>query len=332
MKRTHPFPLLVLLAGMAMHVGCQKERPETAEQTSAAETTPEPRTGPPVLEELQAMTFRGIQGLEPVTLQDGRWKGPPIVEGAASRPEVLLLGDLLLTGDVDADGADETVVLLNLSTGGTGQLLHLAVAKRVDGAAQNVATTFIGDRVQVRAARIEAGDILLDVVQAGPDDAMCCPGELATRGWKLQASGELQALEAVGATGRLTLESIAGTEWVLRFWEWGVPAPLEPEVTLQIEDTRIAGKNGCNNYFATVTAGEAPGDMSLGPAGATRMACTGTAAAVESRFMQQFEGVTKYGFMLTRLALTYEVDGRHGVMLFEPRQAESSAVPEPETP
>lgn len=330
MKRTHPFLLVLLLAGLAMHLACQKQRdvPESAEPTPAVE----PRTGPPVLQELQNMTFSGFEGLDPVTLQEGLWQGAPAVEGGASRPEILLLGDLLLTGDVDSDGVEETVVLLNLSTGGTGQLLHLAVTKRVDGIAKNVATTVVGDRVQVRGARIEAGDILLDVVQAGSEDAMCCPGELATRGWALQPTGGLKPLETSAPTGRLTLETIAGIEWVLRFWEWDVPAPLEPEVTFRLDDDRIGGKNGCNNYFAGVTAGDAPGDIALGPAGATRMACTGAASAVESRFMQQLEGVKKYGFMLTRLALTYEVNGRYGVMLFEPRQDEATAAPEAESP
>lgn len=330
MKRVHPFLLGFLFTGMTFLPACQKPG-EAPESTEAAPATT-PRTGPPALEELQNMAFRGFEDLDVVTLQEGLWQGPAAVEGGASRPEVRLLGDLLLRSDLDADGAEETVTFLNLSTGGTGQLLYLAVVQRVDGMPRNVATTLVGDRVQIRDARIESGRILLDVVQAGPEDALCCPGELATRAWAFQSPGELRALETSGPKGRLTLETLAGTDWVLRFWEWNVPAPLEPEVTLRLEEGRIGGKNGCNNYFATVTAGEAPGDLSMGPAGATRMACPGTASVVESRFMQQLEGVKKFGFMLGRLALTYEVDGRYGVMLFEPRQAETPPSPETESP
>jgi heat shock protein HslJ len=292
----------------------------------------ETRTGPPSLEELQNMTFHGFGGLDPLTLQNGLWQGPPAVEGGASRPEVRLLGELLLQGDLDADGDEEVVALLNLATGGTGQLLHLCVVERVDGLPRNVATTLVGDRVQIRDARIEANQIVLDVVQAGPDDAMCCPGELATRTWTFQDPGELVPADPSGPTGRLSLETIAGSDWVLRFWEWNVPAPVEPEVTLRLNEARLVGTNGCNNYFTAATAGEAPGDLSLGPIGATRMACPGAASAVESRFMQQLQGVKKFGFMLGHLALTYEVEGRHGVMLFASRPIEPPPSGETESP
>jgi heat shock protein HslJ len=304
-----------------MHTSCQKK----SHVDESAETTPalQPRTGPPALEELQNMQFSGFEGLQPLTLQDGLWQGPPAVEGGAARPEVRLLGDLLLTGDLDADGDEETVAFLDLASGGTGQFLYLAVVERVEGLPRNVATTLVGDRVQIRDARIESGQIVLDVVQAGPEDAMCCPGELARRTWVFEEPGALRPVEGSVSTGRLTLETIAGIDWVLRFWEWNVRAPVEPEVTLRLEGDRIGGTNGCNNYFATVSAGEAPGDVTLGPLGATRMACPGAASAVESRFMQQLEGVKKFGFMLGRLALTYDVDGRLGVMLFEARGKDS---------
>lgn len=324
MTKMHRFSLVVLLAAPSLLSTCQTGHDEPQEGESKPSP---PRTGAPVLEELQHMTFSGFEGLDPVTLQDGLWQGPPAAEGGASHPEVRLLGDVLLTGDLDADGVDETAVFLDLSTGGTGQLLYLAVAKRVDGIPRNLATTLVGDRVQIRNARIDSGNIVLDVVQPGPQDAMCCPGELATRAWTLHTPGELRPLESSEPTGRLSLDTIAGTDWVLRFWEWNVAAPLEPEVSLRLDGDRIAGTNGCNNYFGTVTAGEAPGDISVGPLGSTRKACLGAASAVESRFMQQMQGVTKYGFMLTRLALTYEVDGRIGVMLFEPQAADSMRSP-----
>jgi hypothetical protein len=112
------------------------------------------------------------------------------VKGSAAAPSVMLVGNFRLTGDLDGDGAAEAVVLLAWSGGGSGEFLHLAVLGRRNGRVRNIATAPIGDRVQVRDARIDGHRITIDVVQAGPGDAMCCPGELATRSWTL-ASGRL---------------------------------------------------------------------------------------------------------------------------------------------
>ena len=92
------------------------------------------------------------------------------------------VGDLRVIGDLDGDGTDDAVVLLNYAPGGTGQLLYLAVMARKKGKIENIATTLIGDRVQIRDVRIEQKRIFVDVVQAEPKDAMCCPGEVTPVG------------------------------------------------------------------------------------------------------------------------------------------------------
>ena len=49
------------------------------------------------------------------------------------------------------------------------------------------------------------------------------------------------------------------------------------------------------------------------------MMCPDEVMAVERRFLSQLEGVNKFGYMATMLALSFEMDGQHGVMLFERR-------------
>jgi hypothetical protein len=39
----------------------------------------------------------------------------------------------------------------------------------------------VGDRVQIRGARIDGESVVLDVLRAGPEDGMCRPRQLATR-------------------------------------------------------------------------------------------------------------------------------------------------------
>jgi hypothetical protein len=77
------------------------------------------------------------------------------------------------------------VVVLAESSGGSGTFDYLAVVKRTASGIENVATAALGDRVQIRSARVDNGMLLASVVRAGKDDPMCCPGELADLGWTL---------------------------------------------------------------------------------------------------------------------------------------------------
>ena len=272
----------------------------------------------PTLEELKNATYSGLeipQGT--VTLKDGNWIGKPFVEGGASRPEVYFVRDFRLVGDVDRDERDEAVVLLGENSGGSGQHIYLAVVERQGGTLRNVATQLLGDRIQLREARIDAGRIFLDLVQAGKEDAACCPGELITRGWELRPEGLIE-LAVPGKPDRLSMEAIAGTEWVLRAWDIDEPALEESEVTLLFQDGRFSGRSGCNRYFASVKPGDMPGDLYVGPAGSTRMACPEPAMTVETRFLEQLGQVEKFGFMVGQLMLSYQKENSRGVMLFDP--------------
>jgi hypothetical protein len=147
----------------------------------------------PSLVELQNATYRGFQVVPgPVILVDGRWEGKPYVEGGAVRPVVYLVPDFRLLGDLDGDGNDEAVVLLGENAGGSGEYMYLTVVARSDGVVRQVATTRLGDRVRIRAARIEAGRIILELLQAGPTDPMCCPGDLVTREFELRPEGLME--------------------------------------------------------------------------------------------------------------------------------------------
>jgi heat shock protein HslJ len=275
----------------------------------------------PTLKEIKNASYSGIEGLKgSVKLVDGKWKGRPYKKGSASRPVVSLIGDFRITGDLDGDGTDDAVVLLNYAPGGTGQLLHLALMARKKGKIQNLATALIGDRVQIRGVRIEQKRIFVDVIQAGPKDAMCCPGEVTTREWTLEPGGKLNRYTVTAKSARLTLETIGNTEWILRSWDSKQPAPTRPAVTLVFKDGRFTGSSGCNNYFAPVKEGKIPGDVEVGAAGTTRKSCPANEMSVERRFLEQLVRVRKFGFLVTQLALSWEKDGVWKTMLFDKRQ------------
>jgi heat shock protein HslJ len=276
----------------------------------------------PTLKELKNASYSGIEGLKgPVKLTNGRWRGRPYKRGSASRPVVTFVGDLRITGDLDGAGTDDAVVFLNYAPGGTGQLLHLAVVARRKGKIENAATTLIGDRVQIRDARIDQQRILVDVVRAGSTDAMCCPGEVTTLAWTLEPAGKLKPFLLNAKPERLNLEILENTEWVLRSWDMKEPAPKQPIVTLVFKDGRFTGSSGCNHYFASAKDGKIPGDVEMGPAGTTRKACPDHAMSVEKRFLDQLVRVKKFGFLATQLALTWEKEGVWQTMLFDKQQS-----------
>jgi heat shock protein HslJ len=306
------------VVAVAATLPSEGRRTRTAQPPPATSVAARPA---PTLQELKNTSYKGVEAAGGgFTLANGRWEGKPYERGGHSRPSVTFVGDLRLVADLDGNGAEEAVVLLAANAGGTGEMSYLAIVGRPAGRITNIVTAPIGDRVQVRDARIDGRRIVLDVVQAGEGDAACCPGDFVTRSWELQAGGLKEGVPA--KTGRLSVEALAGTEWVLRSWGRDEPAPASPEVTAKFEGQRVAGSAGCNSYFAQLGAGAAPGDLKVGPAGATRKMCPEGQMSVEGRFLRQLGGVTGMRFIAGRLALSYsKTDKTFDVMLFDRRAA-----------
>jgi len=303
-----------LVIAFACHA-CASTLP-TPPAVKTAEVAPLPSV-PPTVDELKNATYIGFdERLGPVTLANGRWTGAPPTLGAASRPIVELADDFRIVGDLDGDRRDEVVVVLTYRPGGTATLLFLAVVGREEGILHNVATTALGDRVQIRSVRIDGRRLLVSAVRAGAKDSACCPGEIVDWQWTLD-NGRLTPRGEV-VTGRLSLDTLAGTAWVLRAWEVTEPNVSEPVVSLAYDKGRFTGSSGCNRYFAGVEGGAMPGDLKIGPLAGTRMACPDPQSAVETRFLEQLGGAQRFGFMLGRLAISYaRGNGSSGTMLFE---------------
>lgn len=300
-------------------VACSPQQDQAAVETAHTDARVSSGSQPaaaPTPAELAGMRYTGIYD-ESVTLRDGRWEGEPFVEGAASRPVVGMVQDLTLTGDLDNDGLEEAVVILWESSGGSGTNSYVAVAGHRAGQLVNIGTALIGDRVQLRSARIVDGRIELDVIQQGPDDAACCPTETATRVWVLGDKGLSEMDET--HKGALSLLDLQGQEWLLVSPGRDEPVPDSLEVTLTFTADGVAGHSGCNRYFGSANPGEQPGEMSFGPLAGTRMACPQPAMDFETRYLQLLAGVTRYGFLNGQLALTTQQGDSVSRMLFSPR-------------
>ncbi|MCU0990666.1 MAG: META domain-containing protein [Xanthomonadales bacterium] len=272
----------------------------------------------PTIADAAFATYSGLFGGPPLTLDAGRWQGAPYAEGAASAPRAGLAGPPVLRGDLDGDGGEETVVLVWTSTGGSGTFDYLAALDRAsDGRVVNRGTAPLGDRVKLRAARIADGRIELDLVQSGPGDAACCPGQKVRRIFALR--GDALSEVALEDQGRLSLADLAG-EWVLEPTDIdGVPDGVE--VTLTFDGERISGQSGCNRYGGALTEENGAGQVRLdGPLAATRMMCPEAVMAWERRYLHALEHVQAYSFSMGRLVLTWYDEQEPGTLFFAPSQ------------
>lgn len=264
----------------------------------------------PSLEEAAQATYAGLFDGAPIALADGRWEGEPYVAGGASAPRAGLVGEFLLRGDLDGDGVEESAVLLWTSTGGSGTFDYLAVLDRAaDGSVLNRATVGLGDRVRVRAAQIAEGRIVLDMVQAGPGDAACCPGEKVRRTFALEGASLVD--RGVEPQGRLSPADLSG-EWQLTHFGPGEAVGADIGITLTFDGERIGGSSGCNRYSGAVAAGDAPGTLSVPqPIASTRMACPEPQMAAEQRYLHALANVSSFSFLAGRLVLIWS-DGKVG--------------------
>jgi heat shock protein HslJ len=117
--------------------------------------------------------------------------------------------------------------------------------------------------------------------------------------------------------------SLIGREWRLTHFDRTEPVADTIVITLKFEEDRISGSAGCNRYFAAVTEGDRPGEITIGEAGATRMACPDEVMNAESRFLGVLAHVMRYELAGERLALTYREQGGHHVLLLTPVDAGS---------
>ena len=269
---------------------------------SRATQTP---TARPTLGQLEQATISGIYD-KPITLAGGVYEGQPFAPGGAARPRVMLWSNLVAFGALDDQPGEETAVLLSETSGGSGEFVYLAVMANRDGQLVNVGTVGVGDRVRVRAFRVSDGHVVMDVVEAGPGEAMCCPSRLAQKIFAVRTGG--LRLVSSNVTGTLSVATLGEVQWTLVEMDGkALPAGATPP-TIQFDGPRASGFNGCNRFTGGVED-KGPGAFAFGPLAQTRMACAAAQAEIENRFVALLAAVSQYSFVAGRLALT-GVDGR----------------------
>lgn len=93
-------------------------------------------------------------------------------------------------GDLNADGVEDAVVILQTHNGGNGDTKELAALLNQNGQPYNISTVDIGSPVAVEDLQIQSGEIIVTGRTLGPNDPLCCPSQLTTLQFHLQ-NGQL---------------------------------------------------------------------------------------------------------------------------------------------
>jgi heat shock protein HslJ len=285
--------------------GCAEKAPPAPAQPAG----PPPA---PTLEQLQSASVSGVYD-QAVTLAGGVYEGEPAAADAASRPRLVLWAPTLHFGDIDGTEGNEAVAVLSSTSGGSGEFVHVAVFGVRDGAVVNLGTAPVGDRTKLQSLWLERGKILMDVVEAGPDDAACCPTQVARKTYAMEG-GALKQLSSE-VRGVLALSMLAANEWQLVEID-GQPLPAGVEAPLiHFENDKVRGFSGCNRFTAPVKETK-PGEIDIGPAAVTKMACPQPQMDLEQRFLKQLDAVNRYSYLAGQLALSWQDADQAGVLVF----------------
>ena len=280
-------------------------------------------------EQLKNASYRDIYE-EPITLTDGLWEGEPMGEGDAARPTVNYVDGQTLFGDLDGDGVDDAAVFLLDWGGGTGNFTWVSEQLNQDGQPVDAGAVMVGDRIMVRSAAIEDGQIVIDIIGEGPGDAACCKSHKMTMTYALQDGQLVEMPSDGGEAERITATDLEGTFWTLAEVDSDVPAMEEPAITIGFDGDTFFGSGGCNNYNGSFTlAEENPFALSIGPVASTMMACPDPIASQETTFFAALNNAQQWGYVFGDLAIYYEADGDgYGRLLFVPADETASVAPE----
>jgi heat shock protein HslJ len=218
-----------------------------------------------------------------------------------------------MTADFDGDGHDELAPILRNDPGGSGVFYHLLVIDTDERGAPRAVSAFIGDRVQILNFWADEGDIALDLVEAGPGDAGCCPTHKTVRRWKLKDGGLVEL--PAQPYGQVGLADLVRLTWRLVKMD-GRAVPQDIPIDITVGTGGALGRSGCNRYQVAVKE-TAPGRVSFDePVAATQMACPEARMALERRFLQRLSRVNGYRWMGGTLALDWQEGDAGGSLLF----------------
>jgi heat shock protein HslJ len=288
--------LIFVLAIAALLASCARE----ADQAAPPQASTPPREAPTDAE-LRNATYLGIPNENSIARLDQGEYEMRETDGTLVW-QMSYNGTLPVEGDFTGDGSPDAIATLVGGGGGSGMFEYLALMVRDETGVRQAGLVLLGDRISMRDVRNENGQLAVDVVEQGPDDPMCCPGQLATYRWAMKG-GKWQEV-AHEVTGRLSVSGLSGTTWVLQGCNDNTIALNATPITLSFEGGRLRGNAGCNDYQGEVTdtEGGTPGSITVERLASTRRACDDPEVMKnESRFIALLDQADSFQIEISML-------------------------------
>ena len=272
------------------------------------------------------LTYSDVVGSGPVTLSDGfaTYTEP----GSAGKPTVRLLDRLVVSGDLDRDGAIDAVAVLEDDADGTGRFIFLAPVLNALGDPMVRPAVMLGDRLQIATLALDGDTLSVEMIDQGPGDGACCPS-LRVRESYMFRDGAL-AESAREDLGRVSLADLDGTRWRLAALDDGQPPlPAAIDISLNFTNGQVSGFAGCNTYSATISRyGEAPQTIRIQPMAGTANQCDDAYNDLETAFLERLSTASAWGYDAGWLAIAASTaDGTSDRMLFAPVGATTASTP-----
>ena len=254
------------------------------------------------------LSYEGIFDGEAVTLTDGLYT---YTEGdSAAQPVVRLLDRLVAHGDLDGDGDEDAVALIEHDSSGTGRFTYLAPVLDVWTAPAPAPALMLGDRIQMKSLAIEDGEVVAEYIAQGPGDGQCCPtyNVRSVYNWQDGALVESDYEEV----SKVALSDLDGTSWrLVDLGEGQAPLP-DTEITLQFDGGRSAARPAATPTTAKSPSQEdAPQSFTVGPIATTMMVCDEPIASQEADYLARLGGAVMWGYDGGLLSVAYRT-GWHG--------------------
>ena len=196
-----PFPscqgLVAVLLATLLLAACDRQTPQSEQPADRPEASEAPRPIEPVTRrDLEGLTYRSeFAGPGNITLTDGVYQEPAL-PGTAT-VTLVLLTESVKFGDLNGDGVDDAVAVIETDPGGSGVFFELVAVVATDEGPQQVASVSLGDRTEIRSLEVEDGIVSLDLITHGPEDPMCCPTQREQRRYRL-VGGSLRTVTEAG--------------------------------------------------------------------------------------------------------------------------------------
>lgn len=272
------------------------------------------------------LTYAGIVPDQPITLTAGR--GEYKEEGSGT-PYVSLLEQLIPTGDLNGDGAEDALVLLEDHSAGSGNFIFLAAVLNVTSEPIPTPALMIGDRIQVKALTIAGDQVVADLIAQGGSDPACCPTWNVRKRFAFQAGALVESSSE--ELSQVTQADLHGTSWrLVDLGEGQQPVLPDTEITLLIDDGQISGSAGCNNYTGSLTSDAAVlQSFQVGPLATTRKFCPDPISTQETTYLTLLGSVQGWRYDAGWLTLAYPVAGdNYAYLHFAPQTPEPQASPD----